>query len=113
MLRSGTLRDLISFTSPGPNEDPDVDKSFGAPIEYSQFAQAWANVTPTDGTEIFTSSGEQSVVTHVIKTFYRPDVDPTDRITYQGKTLSILSVIDPDGRQRELLIKAKLFPGAN
>jgi SPP1 family predicted phage head-tail adaptor len=107
LIRAGTMRDLISLLEPAPT----TDVRWGTTPGWSQFATAWASVTPTDGTEMFTANGVQSVVTHTIKMRYRPDVDSTDRIGYRGQMLEILSCIDPDGRQRELLIAAKLYPG--
>lgn len=107
MIRAGTMRDLIGLLEPTPTTDP----RFGNQPGYTQWIQVWANVTPVAGTETFDNSGVQTEITHTIRTRYRPDIDATDRISYRGQTLEIVSVIDPDGRQRELLIQAKQYAG--
>jgi SPP1 family predicted phage head-tail adaptor len=103
MLRAGTLRDRITLMASART----TDARWGTAEGWTEYATAWANVTPTDGTEFFTDKGVQTAVTHLVRMRYRPDVKATDQILYGNLTLDILSVIDPDGRKRELLITTK------
>jgi SPP1 family predicted phage head-tail adaptor len=91
---------------------PASDARWGTVDEWQEVDGVWANVTPLDGTETFTATdkGVQSEITHTVTMRYRSDVTSANRIVYRSQTLEILSAIDPDGKRRQLVIQAKLYP---
>jgi len=109
MLRAGKLRDLITLLVFVPSTDP----RWGNVPGWVSFAQAWANVIPLPGTsagaESFDSQGVQSETAYTVTMRWRPDLDSTCRIQYRNQTLEIVSAVDPDGRQRELVIQARAY----
>lgn len=111
MVRAGTMRDLVTLLSFTPTDDP----RFGQTPGWTSFAQEWANVVPLAGTqagaETFDSQGVQGQTCYTVTMRYRPDVDSTDRIQYRNQTLEIVSVADPDGRRRQLVIQARAYTG--
>jgi SPP1 family predicted phage head-tail adaptor len=108
-MRSGTMRDVVTLLVLVPATDP----RWGTVEEWQEVASPWANVTPLDGTEAVVDKGVQSEISHTITMRYRSDVTSANRITYRGQTLEILSAIDPDGKRRQLVIQAKLYPGVS
>jgi SPP1 family predicted phage head-tail adaptor len=111
MLRAGTLRDLITLLAFVPS----TDERWGNVPGWVSFAQAWANVVPLtgtqQGTETFDANGVQSQTCYTVTMRYRPDLDSKCRIQYREQTLEIVSVADPEGRKRELLVQARAYTG--
>lgn len=65
----------------------------GATTEtWSAFATCWAHVMSRGGAKVEEASSLIPRHTWSIRTRYRNDASPKDRIVYQGKTLSITSI---------------------
>jgi SPP1 family predicted phage head-tail adaptor len=111
MLRAGQMRDLVTLLVPSQQIDPRFGPSGKT---FVPGPQVWANVVCSDGTEQWQDNddGVQSYAVFTIRMYYRPDINNQYRIKFQGKTLELLAVMDPDSRQRELTIKARQYPGA-
>lgn len=80
-----------------------------ADLSYNKLADAWAEVRMVSGNERLISAQIESEVSHRIrlrweKTFAK--LTPKDRLLHDGKTYDIVSVTDPDGRRRELVLTA-------
>lgn len=101
-MRAGTLRDRITIqrlsTSLG---------QWGRDGDWHDLATCFASVRPDSGDERFADSGVTSEVTYTVRLRYRKDLTSADRFIYRGKTLELLSVVDVDGRRRELEVKCK------
>jgi SPP1 family predicted phage head-tail adaptor len=111
MIRAGKMRDLVTLMVPTTV----TDSRFGNSTGFTAGDQEWCSVTATDGTEQWqdNDSGVQSYVAFLIRMRYRSDIMNQYRLVYQGQTLELLTVFDPDGRQCELEIKARVYPGAS
>ncbi len=71
------------------------------------YAEPFARVDPLIGREYFAAAqvnAEQSVK---FTLRYRNDIQPSDRLTYNGAEFDVQSAIDVGGRHRETLIYAK------
>jgi SPP1 family predicted phage head-tail adaptor len=71
-------------------------------------ATVWAEVTPVSGTEKVNGTAVQSTGTHRIRVRYRPDITSQWRIVYREQPLDLVSVLNVDGLDAELLIDARL-----
>ena len=85
--------------------------AFGEPDQtWTTLCTSWALVQPLRGAEKFSAGHIQADVDHRIVTRYRSELStlgPKDRMTWNGKTFDIHSVINKDSRNVELEIFAK------
>lgn len=88
-------------------ETPD---SYGEPVlTYTTLAYAWGSVEAVSGRERLESQQVQADVSHRIKIRYATEyagLSPEDRITVGSQVFDIVSVLDRDGRRREMEITA-------
>ena len=69
---------------------------------YAKYADAWAKITPVNGSEITFASEIIEVDSLEIWIRYRSAVINTDQIVFDGRTFDINAVIDPDQKKRYL-----------
>lgn len=101
-MRAGTLRDQVTLEAPAaPSES-----AWGVTPQHQAVATVWASVVATDADESDGSVATRTLTRYAVRIRYRSDVTSKWRIGYRGRTLDITSVVDPDGRRRELLIEA-------
>ena len=110
-MRAGTLRERVTIQAPGMT----ADATWGPTEGYSDVDTVAASVIAADGGEVLRSGagalikdeGITAFTTYDVLLRYRPDVSSQNRLIWRGKTLDIVSAIDPDGRRRSLKIVAK------
>lgn len=102
-MRAGTLRERLTILAPTTTTDPD----WGASESFAEVATVAANVVARAAAEPLKDQGVAAVTSYDIVIRYRSDVSSTNRLTWRGKTLEVVSAIDPDGRRRQLNIEAK------
>ena len=77
------------------------------PIDsWSNFAEVYGSVATT-GRPLMLAQARHAEATHAISIRYLEGVTQAMRISWQGRTLKILSAVDPDRRKRELVIDAQ------
>lgn len=93
-IRAGGLRQRITIQSPTVSRDA----AGGFAESWSAGVEHWAYVEPVRGQEQF--SDDAMGARQQWRIIVRAEVEPavTDRIVYDGKTLGITSVLDPDQR---------------
>src|SRR5688572_7063004 len=101
-MRAGLLRDRIDLLKPIAT----VGDEWGKGTNWVSEATVWAEVKPVAGAEKATPTAVQTSVSYDIRIRFVPDVTSQWRVVWRGRTLDIVSVIDPTGRGRELEIKA-------
>lgn len=88
----------------------------GGPVEsWSPLAPVFACVLPqkyTTGVEALAQAlGRESVATvYTVTIYWRGDVTELNRLTWNGRTLDIKRVIDPDGRRTWLELMCEVLP---
>jgi len=101
-MRAGDLRYYATIERPLPSQD-----AIGGPT------QTWATVCTLWGAlealstrwrEYWQAQKENAEVAGQFRTRYRRGIDPTMRISVDGRYLYIVGAIDPDGRKREMLL---------
>lgn len=108
-MQSGKLRERVAIQSKSVIRD-----GFGAEqISWVAVATVCANVRSTDGTEQVESSVDQVVATisHSVLIRYRAGLSPAMRLVWRGKALQILSIVESDNLQRQLILKCSEIVG--
>ncbi len=81
--------------------------AMGAPQDnWQEFAPAWAKVTNKSGDESNNGGRIHAAATYWFIVGWMPDIDESMRIIWNGKTLNISNVHDPDGTSEALKITA-------
>lgn len=101
MTQAGKLRHRLTLEEPAETVS-DGEASVPWPVR----ATVWGSMQGLTGVN---RGGITAEVEYRIGIRYRSDVTPRWRIGFPGETrkLGIVSVIDPDGRRRELTILAR------
>ena len=100
-MRAGRLRNRIRFQRLEKSRTP-----LGEVVEkWNDLFTCHADVRPLNGKEIYVSQQMAAEVNHEVTIRYRKNIKPADRIVdKQNRILDIKSVLDIDGRGRELKI---------
>jgi SPP1 family predicted phage head-tail adaptor len=69
---------------------------------WADVATVWAAVEPIRGREYFQAAAVNAENTVRFRIRYRPGIMPNMRALYNGRTFNIQSVIDVNGRHREI-----------
>lgn len=102
-MRIGPLRDFITIEQPPTEKDAAGEQS----ADWVVLANVWANVQQLKGAEILASQQVYGSVDTKVITRFLDGIDVSKRISFDGRILSIISVIDPDGFKRELHLFCK------
>lgn len=108
-MRAGQLRERVTIQRKSVTRD-----GFGAEVvTWPDLVTVWANVRSTDGTEGVESTVDQVVATisHSVLIRYRAGLSPAMRVVWRGKALQILSIVENDNRQRQLILKCSEIVG--
>lgn len=104
-MRSGQMRHSVLI-----ERRVDGTDSEGQPVDsWVAVAIVMAAIQPLNGREFFEQAGYASDITARIRIRWQPlvaDVSPADRITHGTTVYDIISVINHDERNRELVIMA-------
>lgn len=104
-MRAGDLRHRVVIQNYSVAQD-----DYGAPVKtWSNEFTVWGAVEPLSGREYLDAREMQAEVTTRIRVRYRGDVTySTDkRATWDGHTYDIESVIEVEGRRREIHLMCK------
>ena len=108
-MQSGKLRERVTIQQKSVVRD-----AFGAEVAtWVVSATVWADVRSTDGTEQVESSVDQVVATisHSVLIRYMAGLSPAMRVVWRDKSLQILSIVESDNRQRQLILKCSEIVG--
>lgn len=102
-MRAGKLRHKVIIERATLTQDD----YGGAVYNWSTVGTFPASVEPINGREFFTVHMALSEVTTRIRMRYLEGLTITDRINYRGTIYNIVSVINPDLRNEELVLMCK------
>lgn len=71
----------------------------------------WADVRQVSGREAEKALAVHAETTWLIEMRYMEGIEPTDRIVYGTRTFEVLAALDPEQRQRRLIIHAREHDG--
>lgn len=102
-MRAGQMRERITF-----QKKIETRNSFNeVEISYSDHVTVWAQVLPNAGTKFYQALQGTSQVSGEIHIRYRSDIEPTMRILYGNRYLEIISLVNPQERNKEQIIYYK------
>lgn len=102
-VHAGLLRKRISIER--LTETP--DGGGGWTVTWAELDKAWAYIKPLSGTESMVAMQLEDVITHDIVIRYRSDITAKDRIVYAGRDFNIISVINPEERDKWLQLRCE------
>lgn len=108
-MQAGKLRERVAI-----QQKLVVRDDFGAEVAtWIVSATVWADVRSTDGTEQVESSVDQVVATisHSVLIRYMAGLSPAMRVVWRDKVLQVLSIVESDNRQRQLILKCSEVVG--
>jgi len=76
-------------------------------ITWTTLCTIWCAIEPTTGSERYLQQERISETTARFKIRYRSDIDTTKRIKYGNRYFDIISVINRDEANKELILMAK------
>lgn len=97
-MKAGDLRHRVTIQQSLPDRD-----SYGTEIaRWSDVATVWAEVTDISGREYVAMQQAVSNVSVRVRIRYLAGLQPTMRVLFGARTLDIVSILDAEGRNREL-----------
>lgn len=101
MIQAGKLRHRIDIQEQSITRD----SVGGEVISWSNVSTAIpAMVEPLSMNEVFRAQQSQSQITMRVKIRYQSGIDPKMRLVYNSENYDIESIINPDFRNRELVL---------
>jgi len=107
-MRAGTLRHRIQI-----QQKTVTQNTYGEEIvAWAELTTVWGSVEDLSGREFYEARQVPAAeVTTRVCIRYRSDVEPTMRVIHGGRTLEIVSVLDPEGRKRETILMCRELVG--
>ncbi len=99
-IRAGELDTRIAIQQRVATQDAAGEEA----LHWEPFAERWASIARTPGTEIWASASQHGRVPTVFRLRYLAGVMPAMRVVAQGHVYNIRSVVRPGGRSDELLL---------
>jgi SPP1 family predicted phage head-tail adaptor len=99
-MRAGDYRHRLIFQIPQRSKN-----SMGEWVDtFADWATVWAAVEPNTGRRYFEALQASAEAQGLCRIRYRKGVLPTMRISYEGRTLLIVSIVQPREKREELHI---------
>ena len=103
-MRAGTMRHKVVIQQNVPTEKD----SYGAEVDnWTDYATVWASIEPARGREFWESQQVNAEVTGRIRIRYLGGITPKMRVKHGNRIFDIVSVINPEERNRELQLMVK------
>jgi SPP1 family predicted phage head-tail adaptor len=103
-MQAGKLRHQITL-----EQNTGVEDTAGQVVDnWTPFAtNLWASIRPLTGEEVLQAQQVQAEVTHEVKLRYLAGVTPQLRVLFGARVFNILSVVNTDERNYELVLLCK------
>ena len=102
-MQSGRLRHRIDLET-----NVGTTNTFGAITDtWSLWTTLWASVEPLSGRELLQAQQMQADITHRVRFRYVSGVTAKMRVAYGSRYFNILSVINDQERNREIVLMCK------
>jgi SPP1 family predicted phage head-tail adaptor len=94
------MRFRVRIEAPSTTQGPS-----GQPLDqWSLYAERFAAVVPTAGSERFAAQQQFARTPTTWKLRHLEGVNPSMRLVFKGRVYDIVSVVDPDETRRELIL---------
>jgi SPP1 family predicted phage head-tail adaptor len=105
-MRAGELRESINLEAPTPQNEGQQWGATGAAQYTTVYSGIRASVIADAEAETVADHAVMTATTFTVRIRWLRDITNTWRVIWGSRVLDIVSVIDPTGRKRELVIKA-------
>lgn len=102
-MRAGALRQRITIQQAIESQD----SSGSVTKVWTTFATIWAAYEPQTGSESFKEDQEQAVMGVRFRTRFKAGITPKMRVSFDGRVFDILSLVDVNGRSKQLHIMTR------
>ena len=102
-MLAGRLRHRVEFQ----NESLSSDGQGGSTRTWATRATVSASIKPLRAEERFYNEQLQHNGTHSLLIRYRSDIEATDRVKYGSRYFQIVGILNPNERNRQLVITCK------
>ena len=100
MIQAGTLRERVTVQRASGNRN-----RMGESIsEWTAFEVVWASVQGVSAREFLLAGQQQVEVSHRVKMRYLTGLTPQMRLSWRGRTLEIISILEHENRSVHELI---------
>jgi SPP1 family predicted phage head-tail adaptor len=100
MIQAGTLRERVAVQQATENRN-----RLGESIStWSTFAEVWASVQGVSAREFLLAGQQQVEISHRVKMRYLTGLTPQMRLSWRGRTLEIISILEHENRSVHELI---------
>lgn len=100
-MRAGKLRHRITIQSKSTTSRGTYGEEI---ITWGTYKQVWAELDPPKAREFFANKQTQTEITTRIRIRYLENIDNSMRIIYDGRTFDINAIINPDEKNKELIL---------
>jgi SPP1 family predicted phage head-tail adaptor len=102
-MQAGGLRHRIDI-----EQNVGTTDTFGATTDsWALFTTLWAAIEPLSGRELLQAQQIQADITHRVRFRYVSGVTAKMRVLYGSRIFNILSIINPEERNREITLACK------
>lgn len=99
-MNAGTLRERVTVQQATENRN-----RLGESIStWSAFAEVWASVQGVSAREFLLAGQQQVEISHRVKMRYLTGLTPQMRLSWRGRTLEIISILEHENRSVHELI---------
>jgi SPP1 family predicted phage head-tail adaptor len=100
MIQAGTLRERVAVQQATENRN-----RLGESIStWSTFAEVWASVQGVSAREFLLAGQQQVEISHRVRMRYLTGLTPQMRLSWRGRTLEIISILEHENRSVHELI---------
>ena len=99
-MQAGKLRQRIILQAPAASSNTIGEEIY----TWADVATVWAAIEPATGSWYYAGQQAEAKVDGRVRIRYRADVLPTWRIKYGDRYLSIVSILNPQERNKELTL---------
>lgn len=102
-MQAGKLRHRVELHSAS------TDRSdYGEQTEtWSKYDTVWASIEPLQGRELMHAQQISAEITHLARMRYNSSAATEHRVIFGARTLEIISIINPEERNREMVLMCK------
>ena len=102
-MRAGKLRHRITI-----QEYTTAANDFGEMVKtWATYVTVWGLIKPLTGDEKFTADQTTPGLSHEIRIRYKSGITPDMQLRFDGRTFGIVSVINIDERNREMILMCR------
>ena len=102
-MRAGRLRHRLKLQEATETRDGHGGITRG----WVTYSVRWASVEPLRGQELFAAQQINAEITHRVRLRYCDDLTASHRLVFGSRSLNILSILNPEERNRELEVMCK------